>query len=217
MDATMKNKNHWYDGHVYDLLIAPHQDGAFAQIRELIADGSALLDVGCGTGRLAFQLADKCDSIDGIDPSTRNIDIARRRLAGKPADRIRFHHADALWFLTKSTIRFDYATMSYVIHEIEENERTALLQTLSSVAHNIIVVDYLVPQPNGQARLLNTMVESVAGSSHYRNFKSLVAGGGLTGLLERTGLIILREVKDQPPSSHIVVAARKGYTGDDLP
>jgi ubiquinone/menaquinone biosynthesis C-methylase UbiE len=181
---NLENKNHWYDGLFYDLLIAPNQDGAFVHVKNFIAEGSTMLDVGCGTGRLAFQLADKCDTIDAIDPSERNISIARRKLAVKPTYRVRFHHADALGFLAEKSVRFDYATISYVLHEIEERERNALLRALSSVARNIIIVDYLVPQPRDHWRMLNTMVEFAAGWGHYRNFKSFIAGNGLKGLLD---------------------------------
>ncbi len=206
---NVKNKNHWYDGYFYDLLIAPNQDSAFAHVRNLIAPGSTLLDVGCGTGRLALQLIDKCSRIEGIDPSVRNINIAQRKLAEKPTDKIRFHHVDALEFLTKKNVCLDYATISYVIHEIEEQERNQLLQKLALVARTIIIVDYLVPQPRNYWRILNEAVEFAAGSSHYRNFKSFVAGNGLAGLLERTGLMVLSELKNDPPSSHIVLTTRK--------
>ena len=142
-------------------------------------------------------------------PSVRNIDLARRKLAAKPTDKIQFHHTDALGFLAGNGVRFDYAMISYVIHEVEEKERTRLLQTLSSVTRNIILVDYLVPQPKGHRKILNTAIEFFAGWDHYRNFKSFVAGGGLIELLERAGLITLSELKNNPLSSHIVLAARK--------
>ncbi len=202
----LENKNHWYDGLFYDFLIAPNQDRAFVHVRDFIGDGSTLLDVGCGTGRQVFQLANKCKKIDGIDPSVRNINVARRKLASKPVNGVEFHHADALAFLARKSRRFDYATLSYVIHEIEEKERNTLLQTLSSAARKLIIVDYLVPQPRDGRRMLNEVVECMAGSDHYRNFKSFVAGNGLTGLLERAGLTVLSEQKNDPPSSHIVLA-----------
>ncbi|MCX6144393.1 MAG: class I SAM-dependent methyltransferase, partial [Ignavibacteriales bacterium] len=77
-----ENKDHWYDGRFYDLVIAPNQDTIFAQVRGIIWNGSTVLDVGCGTGRLAFQLADKCKKVDGVDLSKRNIDVANGKLAG---------------------------------------------------------------------------------------------------------------------------------------
>ena len=51
-----ENKNHWYDGLFYDKIIAPNQDRAFQIVKSLINKNSSVLDVGCGTGRLAFQL-----------------------------------------------------------------------------------------------------------------------------------------------------------------
>ena len=50
-----ENKNHWYDGWFYDTIIAPNQDKLFGQIEKLIEPKSSIIDVGCGTGRLAFS------------------------------------------------------------------------------------------------------------------------------------------------------------------
>jgi len=68
------NKNHWYDGWFYDKFIAPHQDILFGQIKNLIEPGSTVIDIGCGTGRLAFAISDKSKSVLGIDLSERNIE-----------------------------------------------------------------------------------------------------------------------------------------------
>jgi SAM-dependent methyltransferase len=204
--VTGANKDHWYDGRFYDLLIAPHQDRAFDKVRGLVADGSSVLDVGCGTGRLAFQLAGKCGRIDGVDPSARNIDVARRRLARRPDPGVRFHHAYAGDFLSESRVRFDYATVSFMIHEIEEGERVPLLRSLSSAARAIIIVDYLVPTSGGWRKSLIEAVEYLAGEDHYGNFKTFVAGGGIPGLIAAAGLHVRSEVRNDPPSTHIVMA-----------
>ncbi|MBK7710882.1 MAG: hypothetical protein IPJ37_07995 [Bacteroidales bacterium] len=52
-----ENKNHWYDGWFYDKIIAPNQDKLFGQIKNIIEQGSDIIDVGCGTGRPEFSLA----------------------------------------------------------------------------------------------------------------------------------------------------------------
>jgi SAM-dependent methyltransferase len=206
-----ENKDHWYDGLFYDLFIAPHQDQVFAQVKEILAERSTLLDVGCGTGRLASQLLDKCDRIVIIDPSERNIDIARKKLAEVPAEKLLIKHADALEFILKTDSHFDFAIVSYVLHEIREEERDVLLWGLSGVADKIIIVEYLVPQPRNYCGLLNELVEYAAGTEHYRNFKSFVKGNGITGLLEKVPLRVVREVRNNPCSSHIVVL--EGKTG----
>lgn len=204
---TLTNKNHWYDGLFYDRVIAPNQDDAFAHVMALVAAGSTVLDVGCGTGRLAFQLAGKCSRIDGIDPSRKNIETAQRKLHLHPTETLQFHHTDVLRFLDNSTVTFDYATISYVIHEIDERQRTRVLQAIASAARTIILVDYLVPQPSGSRKAWNHAVEFAAGREHYRNFRSFVDGNGLAGLAERAELKIVREFRDDPPSSHILLLA----------
>jgi SAM-dependent methyltransferase len=202
------NKDHWYDGRFYDLVLAPSQDRAFAHVRDIIAEGSTVLDVGCGTGRLVFQLAGKCARVDGVDPSARNIDVARRKLSVRADENVRFHHAYAEGFLKDSNARFDYATASLVMHEIDAGERFGLLSALSSAARHLIFVDYLVPRPGDYRKVLNEAVEFAAGPDHYRNFKSFVAADGLPGLLAGAGLRVEREIKNDPPSIHVVQATR---------
>src|SRR5450759_5985558 len=74
------NKYHWYDGWFYDIVIAPNQDKLFGQIKNLIEPNSKIIDIGCGTGRLEFALADKCESVLGIDLSERNIAVSYTHL-----------------------------------------------------------------------------------------------------------------------------------------
>ena len=204
-----ENKSHWYDGMFYDLFIAPHQDEVFAQVKEILSEGSTVLDVGCGTGRLATQILDKCERIEIIDPSERNINIAKRKLINAPPGKTLVGHFDALTFLQHTAARYDFAIVSYVLHEIEEDERDVLLWALSAAADRIIIVDYLVPVPRNYCAVLNQFVEYAAGPLHYRNFRSFVRGNGIIGLLEKVPLNVLSEVKNRPCSSHVVVLEGK--------
>ena len=209
-----ENRRHWYDGLFYDLFIAPYQDKIFAQVKEIVNGGSVVLDVGCGTGRLASLLLDKCDKIEIIDSSEENIGIARHKLAAVRTERLAIVHTDFLEFITKNYSHFDFAVVSYVIHQIREEERDVLLWGLSAVADKVIILDYLVPQPRNYCGFLYHLVEYAAGPLHYRNFKSFVKGNGFAGLLERVPLNILSEVRDQPCSSHFaVLEGKKGWDG----
>lgn len=202
------NKNHWYDGWFYDLVIAPNQDELFAEIKNIIPSQSEIIDIGCGTGRLEFTLANNCKSVLGIDLSKRNIDRAKLRLLQYPEAKISFEHSDLTGIIKKGQLHFDYAVLTYVIHEVDKEERIDLLKQISLVADNIIIGDYAVPRPTGIEGFSSEAVEFIAGLDHYRNFKSYIADGGLSYLAEQAGLRVITEKKNKPLSSHIAVLAK---------
>jgi len=201
----MQNKDHWYDGLFYDRIIAPNQDRAYRIVKSIVTENSTLLDVGCGTGRLAFQLEDMFSRYDGIDLSKRNIDSANKNRSSKFSNKIFFHHYDVLGFLKLKNRHYDFAVISYVIHEIDKDERENILLEISKSVNKIIIIDYLYPRPNSFWNFLNEVVEFVAGRNHYKNFKSYIKSGGIVGLAERTGLRIVKEIKNTPSTTHIVV------------
>jgi ubiquinone/menaquinone biosynthesis C-methylase UbiE len=205
MIETLK---HWYDGWFYDKLIAPNQDKAFDKVKSIIADGSSVLDAGCGTGRLCFQLNDKCSKIDGVDASEKNIDVANKNREKNLHHKIKFYHKDIKSFLEESRNKYDYAVLSYVIHEIGESKRENILKLLSSYAGKVIIVDYLSPHPYTFSGIVNRIVEFFAGKVHFRNFKSYLKNDGLSGLSKITGLKIIAEIKNEPVTSHIAVFSK---------
>ncbi len=199
------NKDHWYDGWLYDTWIAPNQDHLFEQVKRLIKPGSTVIDVGCGTGRLAFMLAETCTTVMGIDLSVRNIRRADRTLSRNPHPGILFEHKSAADILSERGKHYDYAVMTYVLHEVPEHLRAGLLRDVFGIADTIILGDYLVPRPEGFRSYLNHVVEFFAGRDHYRNFKTFVTLGGLPGLAKTLPLRTLHEVRDTPETAHIVV------------
>jgi len=199
-----QNKNHWYDGWFYDRIIAPNQNRLFVQIRNLIEAQSKVIDVGCGTGRLVFNLADKCESVLGIDLSKRNIDRAKLTLIRRPNSNISFKHLNLSEIIKQEDIHFDYAVLSYVIHEVDEGDRLSLLQEIAQVADKIIIGDYVAPRPKGFGGFLTKAVEFLAGSEHYRNYKSYMANGGVSFLASKAGLTITNEQNNKSESYHIV-------------
>ena len=62
-------------------------DAAVARGR--LVDGSRVLEVGCGTGKLTEVLAARHLNVDAVDPGPRMIEQAKRRVGGN--DDVRFH------------------------------------------------------------------------------------------------------------------------------
>lgn len=203
-----ENKHHWYDGWFYDKIIASTQDRLFGQIKNLVDAQSKIIDVGCGTGRLEFTLADKCKSVLGIDLSIRNIERAHLTLSKNPDKRISFQHSNLSEIINEGKTYFDYAVLTYVIHEVNAEERINLLNEAALVADKIIIGDYLVPRPKGIGSTLSEIIEFIAGTEHYRNYKSFVANGGIYYLADKAGLKIIAEISNQDLSNHIVVLTK---------
>lgn len=201
----MENKDHWYDGWFYDTFIAPNQDKLFEQIKNLIEPNSNIIDVGCGTGRFSFSISDKCISVLGIDLSTRNIERANLNLSENPNNKITFQNKSVNEIIAEGKKHFDYAVMTYVIHEVDEEKRVNLLKEIAQVADKIIIGDYLVPKPKGFWSGLNEVVEFAAGSEHYRNYKNYTANGGINYLANEAGFKIVNEIKNQPSTNHLVM------------
>jgi SAM-dependent methyltransferase len=202
---TDKNKHHWYDGFFYDKVIAPNQDKSFRIVKKIIEKNSTVVDVGCGTGRLGFHLADHCGEYVGIDLSSRNISTAKKKLNRENSNNLKFIHHDILQYLDDLNPHFDYAILSYVIHEIDPGLREPVLMKLSEAAEKIILIDYLHPKPNNIPGKLITVVEFLAGRDHYSNFKSFMKNEGLSGLAGSTGMEIIKEIRKRSSGTHISV------------
>lgn len=198
------NKNHWYDGWFYDTLIAPNQDRMFREIKNVIKPGSTIIDVGCGTGRFSFSVADKVQEVVAIDLSKKNIDKAKKTLSKNPNTKISFHHTN-LSDLLSQKLHFDYAVMTYVIHEVNPDERITLLKEMAAIADKIIIGDYLVPVKKGFWNALNEIVEFLAGNEHYSNYKNFVKQNGLKELAAKSGLNLVTELNNKPVTSQLLV------------
>ncbi len=199
----MNDKKHWYDGIFYDKFIAPNQDKMFEQIKEIIHSESTVLDVGCGTGRLAFQLSNHCKKIVGIDLSSKNISVANSNHNGNYKN-VDFIHGNLADMKEKFSEKFDFSILTYVIHEVPENERLELISTIKNVSSKIIIGDYITPTPKTFLGKINVVVEYLAGNDHYNNFKNYVKNGGIDYIIKASNLKKIKEIKNQPKTSHIV-------------
>lgn len=111
--------------------------------RNRIQPPARVLDVGCGTGRHAVQIASSGYQVTGVDRSNDMLDVARSRATELSVD-IRFVHANVQDFMIDET--FDAAVMLFsVIGYLGPNED--LTKGLSNIRRHLrggglLVFDY---------------------------------------------------------------------------
>ena len=124
-----------WDGPELAMLYDRISDLQFEGGRRLVAmmgvgPGEAVLDVGCGTGRLAVYLADvvgPSGRVTGIDPSPHRIQIAREKLNPARRRNLQFTIGRGEDLSAFGGSGFDHACYSSVIHWIGE-KRAALAE-----------------------------------------------------------------------------------------
>lgn len=118
----------------YDAETAGYSDDilVYAMLAERF--GGPLLDVGCGTGRVAFALARKDIAVTGIDTSGPMLERAQARAAreGIEPTQIEWRQAD----VTKLALdeRFGLAVFAYngFMHLLEQEQQMAALKQLAA-------------------------------------------------------------------------------------
>ena len=108
------------DGAAYERLMGVWSRSAGEIFLDWLAlpKGLRCVDVGCGNGAFTELLIERCAPVEvqGIDPSTAQLDFARKRPAGRVAQ---FQQADAM-ALPFPDKRFDAAFMALVIFFVPE-------------------------------------------------------------------------------------------------
>lgn len=97
----------------------------------LVDPGDAVLDVGCGIGRVERYLAPRCRELHGIDVSPRMIEQARRRLAG--LDNVRLHVGSGRDLAPLGDGSFDAVFSFYVLQHVEREDAFGYLREIARV------------------------------------------------------------------------------------
>jgi SAM-dependent methyltransferase len=109
------------------------------------ADG-AILELGCGTGRILLPVAEAGCKITGLDISNHMLEMCRRKIQSKPENvqnRIKLHHGDITDFNLRSKFQLAIMPFRAFQHLITVNEQLACLRCINKhlVASGKLVLD----------------------------------------------------------------------------
>ena len=139
----------------YDLLNSLMSAGLHHSWRERAADraglspGDSVLDVCCGTGDLAFELAGRAmpgGHVIGCDFSEPMLDLAREKAASRGLEGVRFEWADAL-NLPYDADRFDAVTVGFGVRNFADRDRG--LEEMTRVLRpggRLVVLEFTAPK-----------------------------------------------------------------------
>ncbi len=190
-----EHRTGWYDGSLYARLLDPLTVTPFERLlKNMIEEGTSVVDVGCGTGSTAMALSGHCASAVGIDISPGMIAYAEKMRGKNAIDTVSFILVERGADLRK-TLRgkFDYAILKMMLHETEDSCRNDSIRQLRGIAVHAVIVDYVYPLPKGLPGMLTNLIERTAGRRHFSNFRDWCRRGGLDGFLARQGLVPLEE------------------------
>ncbi len=183
-------KSAWYDGRIFTWIPERFQRDLYKFIAAKIPSGASALDVACATGGLSYLIAERGVGAVGIDLSPKNIETARKR---NGYSNLEFYVRDASALGTGIGDDFDYAVISYALHEMPPDLRPKVVAEVASRAKIVILADYAAPYENFWTRSFVNFVEFMAGAEHNRNFLNFKDTNGLIGLAEKSNLKIMKK------------------------
>jgi len=152
--------------------------------------GDRVLDVCCGTGDQAIHYAKRGIIAAGIDLGPGMIKLAEQSKRKQGLGNVSFQIADALNLPFENNF-FDYASISFALHEAERTARDRIISEMKRVVKKegaLIFIDFQVPLPSQPYAYLIKAIEFIAGRNHFRNFKDYIEQGGLDELLRKNQL-----------------------------
>lgn len=175
---------------MYDGLTVPFLRNVRRDVRRIASELGCrdVLDVCCGTGRMATMLHESGFNVAGVDLSPAM--LAQARKDSPPGIRYFLGDAARLHFRDAS---FDCAVISLALHEMNPSTRMRVIAEAARVTRKggvIIVADYMRPGGmlgNGFRAFLN-VVERIAGRSHHDNYLTYMSNGGIEPLAAGLGL-----------------------------
>ena len=181
-----RDKSLFHYGNPYHRFIDPLMKPSRRKVIDYIPEGKSVIDIGCGTGELCFELrGEKQCQVVGVDLSLTMLDFASDH---NPYPEVRFFHQDATDLEDFQDGNFDYAIIAFLIHEVFSAAQQKIVAEAWRVAQEVVFVDSSAPLPWNITGIVKRGIEVGVGFEHYPQFRSYIDSGGVMGILEAAGL-----------------------------
>lgn len=176
---------------LYNIIIDPMLVNLRKVINCHVPSESKLIDIACGTGAQAFQLAGKCKIVVGVDLNESLIHFADKKRKKQNIQNLSFIRADANDLYQFSDKEFDYSLLCLALHQFPQNLHKQILKKAMRISSKLIITDYACPQPGNMYGRFIKIIEYLAGGDHYKSFKDYLTAGGLEKIAVEAGLRII--------------------------
>lgn len=178
---------------LYQLLIDPVLSKLHRNILIHINKEERVIDIACGTGALALELAGKARGVTAIDIEKDGIDAAIKSAKRRGLTNLSFSVLDASDLSCYTDKSFDVAVTSMAVHQFDYELALKILSEMKRIARRVIIADYNYPIPPGWGRRIAWSIERIAGGDHFRNFGVYMKKGGISHFTEKSGLSVKSE------------------------
>ncbi|MBN1369280.1 MAG: methyltransferase domain-containing protein [Dehalococcoidaceae bacterium] len=150
--------------------------------------GQRVLDVCCGTGAQVMVYAAFGLEATGIDNNPDMLALASIHSGENGSAALVEGDAECLPF--DSGI-FDWASIQFALHDKSSAQRLVIIREMRRVVKpggHLLFTEFAVPLPLNFMGVSIKLIERMAGGEHFAGFKDFMSNGGLSPLLEKTGL-----------------------------
>ena len=175
---------------IYNVFIDPLLSGLRESVYKNITDSAKVIDIACGTGKLAMYISGKAGQVTGIDLDEKLIRYAHSRAKNKGLSNLTFKVQDATDLSVYNEGEFDIAVTSMAVHQFKEDLAINILREIKRISRKVIIADYNCPMPTGFSRSFAYCIERIASGDHHRNFMNYMSRGGISWFAGSAGLTI---------------------------
>jgi SAM-dependent methyltransferase len=180
-------------GFLYNKLIDPLLSGLRDEIIKQAGKSERVIDIACGTGTLAINLAKNTGNVTGIDLDEDFISYATLRINKHGINNVKFEGRDASDLSIYLDKEFDIAVTSMSMHQFHPQLAVKILSEMKRIANVVIIGDYNFPLPKSISGAVAYSMERLAGGDHYINFINYISLEGIKHYASSAGLNVRSE------------------------